>query len=170
MIYIRKFLLILLFAFLPFAPTSHSLAAPLLKFTNPGPGGGSDLWQITFHPTDPNTFYVGGDIEGPFKTTDGGASYTRMSNGLVENSLPNGIYASQDIEIDPQNPETVYLATWSGLYKSINGAATWTLVSPVAPFLDEPRENIATVAVSPFDRNLILTGIGIRILLKGVSV
>jgi uncharacterized repeat protein (TIGR01451 family) len=40
---------------------------------------------------------------------------------------PNG---ATDIELDPQNPNTLYASFWSdGIYKSVNGGATWTKIN-----------------------------------------
>ncbi len=135
-------------------------AADDYRLTNPGPGGGSDLWTLVFHPTDADTFYIGGDIEGPFKTTDGGLSYQRVATGLQLSSFPAGANASQDFGIDPGNPGTVFLATWAGIYKTTDGAANWSLVYPAPPLFGEDAESFSAVAVSPHSSNIVLAGNG----------
>lgn len=83
--------------------------------------------SIGFHPTDPNTFYVGAAIGGIWRTTDGGASYTPLGDELP-------FMAVSSIIVKKDNPNTIYLATgdqlWFGspsvgVYKSINGGQTW---------------------------------------------
>ncbi|MBT4494858.1 MAG: hypothetical protein HOC70_16555 [Gammaproteobacteria bacterium] len=151
---------ILLSFLISIAPLICAAAENSYVITNPGPGGGSDLWTLVFHPTDADTFYVGGDIEGPFKTIDGGLTYNRVSNGLQSESYPAGANASQDFGIDPQAPDTVFLATWAGIYKTTNGASSWSLVYPAEPLLGEDSESFSSVAVSPHDSNIVLAGNG----------
>lgn len=148
-----RFLTVLLIALAP-------VALAEVNFTNPGPGGGSDLWTLEFHPTDPDTFLLGGDIEGPFKTTDGGKTYRRVSEGLANSAAPAGVYASQDFAYDPGNPDTVFLAGWSGVYRSTDGAESWTLVLPEPPLFGESGDSFSAVAVSPHDSNIVLAGNG----------
>ena len=38
--------------------------------------------DVAFHPTDPDTFFVGSPRGGVWKTTDGGATYQPISDGL----------------------------------------------------------------------------------------
>ena len=130
-----------------------------LAFTNPGPGGGSFLMSIAIHPTDPNLIYLGGDIEGPLLSIDGGQSYSRISGDLVRGDLSADVYASQTLHLDPGNPDRVYMASWGGLYRSDNRGQSWERL-----ILDAVAEavgfSVATIAVSPADSNLILAGVG----------
>ena len=130
-----------------------------LAFTNPGPGGGSFLMSIAIHPTDPNLVYLGGDIEGPFLSSDGGESYTRVSGDIVRGDVSADVYASQTLHLDPGNPDRVYMATWGGLYRSDNRGQNWErlILDPVA---EAVGFSVATVAVSLGDSNLILAGVG----------
>ena len=75
---------------------------------------------VAFHPTDPNTFYVGAPIGGLWKTTDGGLSYTQLTD-----SLP--YVAAGTVAVDHQNPDNIYISLsdnggwWNyslGIYKS----------------------------------------------------
>ncbi len=131
-----------------------------VEFSNPGPGGGSDLWTLELHPTDADTFLLGGDIEGPFKTTDGGQTYRRVSSGIADTAAATAAYASQDFAYDPQNPNVVFLAGWGGVYKSTDAAESWVMVLPDPPILGEAGESFSAVAVSPDNSNLVLAGNG----------
>ena len=97
--------------------------------------------RVRVHPTDPNIAYVGalGHAFGPnpergvFKTTDGGATWTKI---LFRNDS-TGI---SDLIMDPTDPNTLYAAFWhayrtpwmlnsggpgGGLFKTTDGGATW---------------------------------------------
>lgn len=97
--------------------------------------------SLTIDPTDDRIVYVGTETNGIFKTTDGGATWTRLRTGLkctTSQSLYPEIY---DMAVDPNNHLTVYAATVTGpgpaspvsfpsasagVYKSADGGATWT--------------------------------------------
>ena len=76
-------------------------------------------------------FYAGTGSGGLFKTTDGGASYAPVGDGVFSLSIG-------DVALDPQNPETVWVGTGeanggggsltyggSGVYRSRDGGRTW---------------------------------------------
>ncbi|MCU0983072.1 MAG: hypothetical protein MUF25_28260, partial [Pirellulaceae bacterium] len=76
---------------------------------------------------------------GIFRSTDGGATFTRMSvgDGTGATGLPEGV--SYDLANDPINTNTMYTSiafnadpARNGVYKSTNGGATWTKVSNAA--------------------------------------
>ena len=54
-----------------------------------------------------------------FKSTDGGATWSPVNNGLTNKS----VWA---LAIDPSTPTTLYAGTWNGVFKSINGGTTWS--------------------------------------------
>ena len=56
------------------------------------------------------------------KTTDSGATWTFAAAGL-----PTGMPVNK-LVVDPRDPDgnTVYAATWIGVYKTTDGGATWT--------------------------------------------
>ena len=83
--------------------------------------------SLGFHPTDPNTWYVGAAIGGVWKTTDNGQTYTPLGDELP-------FLAVSSIVVDQDNPNTVYIAIsdhlWYGppgigVYKSTNGGGSW---------------------------------------------
>ncbi len=92
--------------------------------------------SIAFHPTNPLIMYIGAAQGGVWKTTDGGVTWAVLTDGL-----PN--MACGDIAVDPNNPSVLYLGTGelnysldsfygNGLYKSIDGGATWLQVGTSA--------------------------------------
>ncbi len=72
---------------------------------------------VKVDPTDPNTAFFG-DNHNVYKTTDGGANWQLVLN--VNNLKTN------DISINPANPDIILLATEKGLHQSKNSGATWT--------------------------------------------
>ncbi len=87
--------------------------------------------SIDFHPTDPATFYVGAAKGGVWKTQDGGSTYTQIGDNLP-------LLAVSDIEIDDDNPSTLYVAVsdhvWygsaaMGIYVSYDDGGSWVPTS-----------------------------------------
>ncbi|MEN6560014.1 MAG: hypothetical protein ABFD52_04485 [Acidobacteriota bacterium] len=103
------------------------------------------IGRVITHPTDPNIVYVAasghpwgytGD-RGLFKTTDGGATWTKLAGGLPNDGKTGAI----DLVMHPTDPETLYVSFWqrlrrpwrfdsggpnSGIFKTNDGGATWT--------------------------------------------
>ena len=84
--------------------------------------------MIVFHPTSPNTLYVATASGGVWKSSDGGASYTPITD-----SQPS--LAFHSLALDPTNPNIIYAGTGEiqghygvGLLKSTNGGQSWTLL------------------------------------------
>ncbi len=89
---------------------------------------------IAIHPTNNNTLYAGAASGGVWRSTNGGTSWLPVSD-----NLPGGI-AISDIEIDPNNPQIIYIATGdgdpnfvsaysAGVLKSTDGGTTWNSTS-----------------------------------------
>src|ERR1044071_922754 len=88
------------------------------------------ITTIAIHPVDSNTIYIGGAQGGVWKTTNGGNSWTPLTDAQC--SLAMG-----SVAIDPVNPNIVYAGTGEenfsadsyygcGVLKSIDGGLTWT--------------------------------------------
>ena len=82
---------------------------------------------ITFHPTDPNTIFVGAPSGGVWKTTDNGATWAEFSGGLTRLGVSS-------IVIDPNTPSTMYIGTGDrdggdspgyGVWRSTDGGISW---------------------------------------------
>lgn len=75
---------------------------------------------IAIDPTDPKTMYAGGQGQ-LWKSTDAGATWTPQQ-------LPRpGTIAY--LSVSPTRPNTVYAASYeTGVYRTVDGGATWTLV------------------------------------------
>jgi photosystem II stability/assembly factor-like uncharacterized protein len=107
------------------------------------------IGRVVVHPTNPDVVYVaaGGHLWGPnkergvYKSTDGGKTW-QLALFVNEDT------GASDIAMDPQSPNTLYAAMYqrrrtawgfngggphSGLYKSIDGGATWKKVKGGLP-------------------------------------
>ncbi|MGZ8842676.1 MAG: WD40/YVTN/BNR-like repeat-containing protein, partial [Pyrinomonadaceae bacterium] len=126
------------------------------------------IGRIVIDPKDSNIVYVaaqgplwgpGGD-RGLYKTTDGGKTWKQ----ILKISEHTGV---TDIVIDPQNPDTLYAASYqrrrhmftlidggpeSAIYKSTDAGATWNRVRAGLPPGDLGRIGLA---ISPVDSNVV---------------
>lgn len=62
-----------------------------------------------------------------FKSTDGGESFTDISNGL-----PSTIYSVYSLAAHATNPDILFAGTYQGVYKTTDGGGTWSLISPAS--------------------------------------
>ncbi|HED38329.1 MAG TPA: hypothetical protein ENI76_08820, partial [Ignavibacteria bacterium] len=92
----------------------------IAQWQNIGPGGGSDLQSIVVHPTNPDIVFTGGDIEGLFKTTNGGQSWTNINNNLATGPWTPDVYWTNQILFDKSDVtnNTLFLATAIALFKT----------------------------------------------------
>ncbi len=95
--------------------------------------------SMVMEPGNPNVIYVGsgegiyGGLErdttfdfrgaGIFKTTDGGATWTRLAGTTTRD-----FYYVFDIVVGPANNQRLYAATLSGVWRSTDGGVTWVHV------------------------------------------
>jgi len=86
------------------------------------------IQSLAVDPHNGNILYAGTYAEGIYKSTNAGASWFASNGGLTDGIV---VY---DLEVDPQNPTTVYFVgrikdTLIGVvYKSVNGGADWNLL------------------------------------------
>ncbi len=138
---------------------------------------GGDTWQhlglgateriakIEVHPEDPDTVWVcatgalwsANPERGVYKTTDGGATWELMLS--VDDDT-----GCADLDMDPQEPRILYAAMWqfrrapdfftsggpgSGLYRTLDGGATWTELTQGLPEGDKGRIALAIAPSRP---------------------
>lgn len=124
-------------------------------FTFLGPTGiGGKVRTVVFHPTDPNIGWVGAVGGGVYKTTNGGASWFPVGDGM--SNLAVGALA-----VDPTNPNILYAGTGdrgyqmigalpgNGLHKSIDGGLTWTHLSATDTSGSDHFEYTSEIALNP---------------------
>jgi photosystem II stability/assembly factor-like uncharacterized protein len=100
-------------------------------WTNMGPG--FDTGQFGYncylfvHPTDPNTIFVG--TRDLWRSINGGTSYTNITSNFTPGYTPSLSKAHPDqhhFYISQSDPNTIYLANDGGLWKSTDGASTFS--------------------------------------------
>lgn len=85
-----------------------------------GPDGGT-VQSLAIDPVDPNTLYAGSCGGGIFRTTNAGARWQAINQGLTNAQMYQCVAA---IAVDPWNHSTVYSAG-SGVFKSTDGGDSW---------------------------------------------
>jgi hypothetical protein len=98
------------------------------SWSNIGPDGGT-IYDLEIDPTAPSTMYALAPT-GVYKSENGGASWTRSSEGL-----PGYRVVESELVIDVDQPTTIYRHDKdSVLYRSIDGGANWIEVfRPIYP-------------------------------------
>lgn len=94
--------------------------------------GTDKMRDIAIAPSNSNVVYVSRNSLGEefFKTTDASSTtptWTNLSSNLPFNQAP------KDIEVDPTNPNHLFIALGNKIYESTNGGSTWTNYSGSLP-------------------------------------
>lgn len=103
--------------------------------------------SLAFDPRTSKTIYAGTWYL-PYKSLDGGQTWKIIREGMIDDS---DIFA---IDIDPRDPNHVFMSACSGIYESKNGAETWRKVQGI------PSQSRRTRAIlqHPSVAGLILAG------------
>ena len=119
----------------------------------------SETGVIAFAPSAPFTAYAAPVVisagpgvnvpQGIYKSTSGGADWVPVNTGIPEhvgNSMNSMNYVA-DVAVDPRTEQTAYAATSAGLFKTVDGGASWIAVNwaPGASPSTEPLR----VAIDP---------------------
>jgi len=81
---------------------------------------------LAIDPNSPATIYAGTSNGGVFKSTDRGASWNAANQGIPVEPIPEFSLNIRSLAVDPLRPGTLYAGAIGNLYKSTDGAATWT--------------------------------------------
>lgn len=103
----------------------------------PYPSTQLDPSSIVVDPSNSQTIYLVTGINGIYKSTDGGATWSPAWTGASRFTVM--------IAIDPSNTQILYAVTGEGLYKSTDGAATWnptSLTAAPSPAQPYPVHNV----------------------------
>jgi len=80
---------------------------------------GQSIRSFLQAPSDPKILFAG-TLSGVFRSSDSGASWTRISEqGSRE------IHEVESLAVDPADPDVVYAGTWHLPWKTIDGGKTW---------------------------------------------
>lgn len=108
--------------------------------------------SIAPHPSNGNVVYIASASGGVWKTTNGGASWAPISD-----ELPNLNHGC--VVLDPSAPDTVYAgtgeyttyATGDGLFRSLDGGATWSRIATT----DQVGSTCSGIIIDPTNSNRI---------------
>ena len=130
----------------------------------PGGSGALLLSSIAFDPRDASgrSYYVtsrtqllddGSPVPGSmghlYKTTDGGATWSFLANGLPP--VPHEL-----VRVDPGDPATLYVGTDAGLYRSTDGGASFQRFGGQSL----PLARVTDLCLSPQSRRLTVSTFG----------
>jgi len=135
------------------AQTLDDNALKGLKWRQVGPFRGGRALAGTGIAGDPETYYFGSVAGGVWKTTNGGLTWTPMTD-------KTGIMSVGAIAVAPSDPNVLYVGTgescWrgnisygDGMYKSVDGGKTWTHIG-----LEDTR-HISRVIVHPANPDVV---------------
>jgi photosystem II stability/assembly factor-like uncharacterized protein len=148
---ILRILQIVALVFLSLSPLARRATAGVGVWTPLGPEGGS-VWALAVDPGDTDVVYAG-TVNGVFKSTDAGATWTAASKGLG----PAGAWV-RSLAVTGGAGGAVYAGTHAdGVFKSTDGGASWSPASnglPVAYFLP----NVGALVADPRSPNRIWAG------------
>lgn len=123
---------------------------------SPGVGRFTDIYV---HKANTNIIYVGTPAGGLWKTTNGGASWTAMTDNLP-------IIGVGGIVADPTNANVIYISTGDneraadtysiGVLKSTDGGATWNTTGLSWNAVDAKR--ISKIVMHPNNANVLFAG------------
>lgn len=84
----------------------------------------SRVTSIQFDPKDTDTIWITIEIDGVFRSTNKGRSWTRQVNGLVDCDTHDLVFLD-----DNDGSRTILCSTEAGIHKSIDNGDIWTLIS-----------------------------------------
>jgi len=127
-------------------------------------GGAYRCHAVLFHPTTRDTLLATitarGTKSGIWKSTDGGATWTHLTNGLP----PSSSIFRTSLALAPSNPDIIYAIASDrddfvlGVFKTTNGGASWTNVAGTH-FRGERQMSYGnTIVVHPTNSNHVLCG------------
>jgi photosystem II stability/assembly factor-like uncharacterized protein len=113
---------------------------------------GRCFYKMAVHPGNENLAFAASNL-GLHRTTNGGANWVQLTNGLPAIDISTGVIACCDIVIHPTNPDMAYCAFWAnGIYKTTNATAatpSWTKLGGGLPTADLSRIALAIAPTAP---------------------
>lgn len=93
---------------------------PLYPFT---PGTDQTVFDLAIHPTNPQIVLAATTLEkgGVYRSADGGRTWQKSNEGLPA----TGTEIIEPIQFAVNDPQVVYLATRTAVYKSVDSGLTW---------------------------------------------
>ncbi|MEI9953268.1 MAG: hypothetical protein WDO74_30900 [Pseudomonadota bacterium] len=121
------------------------------KFENITPPGVKQVLNVLVDPVNSGTIYVGTGLQGIFKSTDCGATYSKLNTGAMADAIDSGLQWS--MQIDPVNPDVLYAGSLYGsdltLLKSTNAGIDWFSLFP-------PGSQVAKIVNNNFTQEVAI--------------
>ncbi|MBI2815395.1 MAG: transcriptional regulator [Acidobacteria bacterium] len=106
-----------------------------------------NVHSVAIDPQRPDIIYVG-TWHLPWKTVDGGAHWTSIKKGIIDDS---DVFS---IIIDPKNPRTLYLSACSGIYRTDSSGEQWRKIQGI-PY---SSRRTRVMAMDPRDSSTVYAG------------
>ncbi len=124
--------------------------------------------DLVMDPSNPQVLYcalgkggVGSANNGVYETTDGGTTWVKLTNFPVGGTTTGRI----SVAIAPGNSQVLYASASDpstsgllGVFKSIDGGATWTTISPAFNYMGGQGDYDQTIAVDPGNADIVYVG------------
>jgi hypothetical protein len=101
--------------------------------------GGQAFHTILPHPTDPRSVIAAISTGGVYRTSDGGASWEAANQGVKAEFMPGDRHFPEfgqcvhKVARHPGKPDRLYLQNHGGVYRSDDGADSWTYIADGLP-------------------------------------
>jgi hypothetical protein len=122
--------------------------------------GGDGGWTA-IDPVNPNNVYGEYVYLNPYKSTDGGNTFSGyLRSGITECDTSGGAQCPfiAPLVIDPSQPQNLYLGSYR-VYQTNNGMISWTAISgDLTQDLGRSASTLSTLAVAPSDSNTVFAG------------
>jgi photosystem II stability/assembly factor-like uncharacterized protein len=89
-----------------------------VRISDPGNLEMLGITAVAIDPQNPDVIYAG-TPHLPWKTTDGGKTWSSIHSGMIDDSDVFSIY------VDPRSPAQIFASACSGIYQSPNGGSLW---------------------------------------------
>jgi hypothetical protein len=133
------------------------------------PGAGGQIQAVVLDPNVTDHAYLLSDVEGLYKTTNGGSTWVYRGKGLAGTD-------ALSLAVTPGNSSRIYLGTSVGLHTSTDGGTTWKLHpavnrsgslkqitdNPNDPGFGPDKMSIGSVVVNPKTTTQVVAGLGGR--------
>jgi photosystem II stability/assembly factor-like uncharacterized protein len=106
-----------------------------------------EVQSIAIDPYDPDTIYAG-TWHLPWKTTDGGANWSSIKKGLIDDS---DVFS---MIVDLSRPSVLFASACSGIYRTDDGGAEFRKVQGIPSTARRTR----VLKMDPADRNTVYAG------------
>ncbi|HPJ30061.1 MAG TPA: hypothetical protein PLZ42_01575 [Methanothrix sp.] len=110
----------------------------------------TNVQSVAIDPNDSQVVYLGTGWSGfagngVYRSTDRGATWCPANRGMLD-------YSIASLAIDPSNSQTLYAGGYEGdLFKSTDGAVTWTDLTEGIPLDEQDRSSIKEILPDPAD-------------------